>query len=163
MPALQSLLEDARALMEECGHLPNLVFVAPGNTVAWDNCCEGEQGGGQMWTRLVSIVPLPQTSQPCDISNLQVRAALGTVRCMAGIKDDGSFPTAAEMTSDALVTGQDQDIMLRAIRDWQGPQSPRTVNLKSLRVEQGVPLGPTGYCGGFEWTLAFQVALRAGC
>jgi hypothetical protein len=37
------------------------------------------------------------------------------------------------------------------------------INPKSLRVEQGLPLGPLGYCGGWEWTLVFRLLMCSGC
>jgi hypothetical protein len=152
-PALQSLLDDAEALMAACGRPVGVVHLAPGNTVSWDDC-EDCNGGGRMWARLVSVLPQPQSAQPCDITDLQVRMALGAVRCMHGLSEEGGFPTAAQMVEDTLKTTADADTMLRAIRQWEGT---RYVNLKSLMVEQGLPLGPQGYCGGFEWTLKFRV------
>jgi hypothetical protein len=162
-PAMQSLLDDADALLTECGRPTNLVSIVPGNNVAWDNCCGDDGVGGQLWVRTISILPQPQGAQPCDITYLQVRLGLGTIRCMAGLKDDGGLPTATELEADALNMTRDADTLLRAIRDWDGTTDPQTVVLKTLRVEQGVPLGPTGYCGGWEWTLAFGLLMRSGC
>ena len=157
--ALQGLLVAAEAALDGCGRPVGLSSVLPGNTVSWDNCCAASDGGGQLWVRVVSAVPQPQPSQPCDITDLQIRAAVGVVRCMHGVDEEG-FPTAAEMTEDALGMTQDAQLLLQGIRDWD---NPITVPSKPIRVEQGLPLGPQGYCGGWEWTLVFRLLLSRGC
>jgi len=157
-PALQSLLDAAEAGLNACERPVGLSSVVPGNTVSWDNCCAASEGGGQLWVRLVSLLPQPQGSQPCDVHALQARVGVGVVRCMHGVDEEG-FPTAAEMTEDTLGMTRDADILLDAIRDWSFPVAPP----KTLRIEQGLPLGPQGYCGGFEWTLVFQLMLQRGC
>jgi hypothetical protein len=153
-PALESLLAAADARMTACEAKANLVHLAPGNTAAWDDC-ENCVTGGQMWARLVSILPQPQSGQPCDITDLQVRCALGVIRCVHGLDDDG-FPTAEEMTEDTLKITRDADLLLRAIREWGGT---KYINMKSLMVEQGLPLGPEGFCAGFEWVLRFNIQM----
>lgn len=159
-PALESLLDKANAALVECEKPVNLVTLAPGNTVSWDNCCGENHIGGELWVRVVSIVPQPQPSQPCNITDLQVRAAVGVVRCMHGVTDEGESPTAEQMTGDTLAMTSDADTLLRAIREWE---TIPAVNRKSLKVEQGLPLGPQGYCGGWEWTLTFRIGLCDGC
>jgi hypothetical protein len=76
------------------------------------------------------------------------------------LDDEGAAPTAAEMTADTLGMTKDADILLRAIREWSGTSK---VVLKTLRVEQGLPLGPQGCCGGWEWTLVFRLLMCGGC
>lgn len=162
-PVLEDLLAKATSIMETCGQTPGHIAVEPGNTVAWDNCCDRN---GQMWTRVVSIIPQPVAAQPCDITILQVRIGLGAVRCVAGLKDDGSSPSVAEKVADARQITRDSDMMLRAIREWAPNDTisgPNTVNMKSLKVEQGTPLGPEGFCAGWEWTLVVQISMRSGC
>lgn len=158
-PAIQSLLTAAEAQLDDCERPVGLVSIVPGNTVSWDNCCDASDGGGQLWARVISALPQPQGSQACDITDLQVRVGVGVVRCMHGVDEEG-FPTAEEMTSDTLGMTRDADILLNAIRSWD---NPLTVVTKTIRVEQGVPLGPQGYCGGWEWTLVFRLLLSSGC
>jgi hypothetical protein len=159
-PALESLRDKVEAALDECGKPVNLVSLAPGGTVSWDDCCGDGAPGGQLWVRVVSIIPQPAASQPCDITDLQCRVAVGVVRCMHGLKEGGEAPTAGEMDGDTLAMTGDADTVLRAIRTWGGTQF---TNLKSLRVESGLPLGPQGYCGGWEWTLVFRLLMCAGC
>ena len=154
--AVEDLLSDAEDALIAKDRPVGLVVFAPGNNVVWDNCCAASDGGGQLWVRVVSVLPQPAGAQPCDITDLQVRVGLGVVRCMLGGDEEG-FPTAEEMLEDARGAGRDAEILLTAIRDWAGTQH---VNLKSLRVEQGLPLGPQGYCGGWEWTLVFRVLMQ---
>jgi hypothetical protein len=158
-PAMQSLLDAVNAKLIECERPVGLVTLAPGNTVSWDNCCAASEGGGELWVRLVSLLPQPQQSQTCDITHYQVRLGVGIVRCMHGVDEEG-FPTAAEMIEDTLGMTRDADIALMAIRGWENPV---TIPTKTIRVEQGLPLGPQGYCGGFEWTLVFSLLLAGGC
>lgn len=153
-PILIRLLADAQDRMKDNGIEPALVHLSPGNTVAWDNCCDG-----QLWVRVVSLLPMPQGSQPCDVHALQVRVGLGTLRCVTAIDDDGKFPTAQEMVADALALSLDGQILLQAIRCFDfGPH----VGPKTIVLEQGLPLGNDGQCGGWEWTLTFQM-LTAPC
>lgn len=157
-PLLRSLLDDSRAALAACGREVGLAHLAPGNSVAWDDCSDCAQGG-QLWVRVVSVLPYPQGAQPCDITDLQARVGVGLVRCVHGLSDDG-FPTAEQMTADTLAMTADADTLLGAIRAWRpGP----SVNRKSLRVEQGLPQGPEGLCGGWEWTLVFRYVPRGGC
>jgi hypothetical protein len=158
-PAAQSLLDSVHARLVACERPVGLVSLVPGNTVSWDNCCSASDGGGQLWARIVSALPNPQGGQPCDITDLQVRMGIGAVRCMHGVDEEG-FPTAEEMTADTLGMTKDADLMLQGIRTWQNPV---TVPTKTIRVEQGLPLGPAGYCGGWEWTVMFRLLLCAGC
>lgn len=158
-PAVQSLLAAAHQGLVECDRPVGLASVVPGNTVSWDNCCAASDGGGQLWGRIISALPQPQGSQACDITDLQVRVGIGVVRCMHGVDEDG-FPTAEEMTEDTLGMTHDADILLQAIRSWD---NPLPVVSKTIRIESGVPLGPQGYCGGWEWTLVFRLLLSSGC
>lgn len=156
---MQALLDCADEAMQGCDRPKGLVFLSPGNTVAWDNCCDGPEGG-QLWVRLVSMIPQPVASQVCDIHAVQVRLALGVLQCVHGLTDEG-FPAASDMTQDTLDITKDSMILLNAIRCCQ---FTRAVFMKTLKIEQGLPLGPQGMCGGFEWTLTFQMGLcDAGC
>lgn len=155
-PTLESLLSSVENLLADCDRPVGLVTLAPGADVAWDNCCDG---GGELWTRVISIAPQPATAQPCDITDLEVSVGVGVVRCMHGLNDEG-FPTAEQMTGDTLAMTADADVLLRAIRDWD---PGKYVHQKSLNVLNGTPLGPSGFCGGWEWTLSFRLMLCAGC
>lgn len=159
-PALGGLLLAVRAKLIECERDVNVAFLAPGNTVAWDNCCDGEEGGGQLWVRVVSDVPRPQPTQPCLITSVATRVGVGIVRCVHGLDNDGNPPTADEQSADTLQITEDADITFWGIQAWE--PFKRMVP-KSLVVEQGLPLGPEGYCAGWEWTLTFQRQLCSGC
>ena len=155
-PVLDDLLSAAEEMLNDCNRPAGLVTLAPGASVAWDNCCDG---GGELWARVVTSLPQPQGSQPCDITHLQVRVGLGVVRCMAGLNEEGA-PTAAQMTADTLGMTKDADLLLQAIRTWGLPDK---VVPKSISIEQGTPLGPSGFCGGWEWILTFRLMLCSGC
>lgn len=157
-PALQAFLDAAEAGLVDCGLPVGLVSLQPGNSAIWDNCCEGPEGG-QLWVRLISIVPQPVASQACDIDSNQIRIGVGVIRCQHGLTDEG-FPTADEMTNDVLATTADAVTLQNAIRCMTLPAG---VAPKTLRFEQGTPLGQTGNCGGFEWTISFKLGLCGGC
>jgi hypothetical protein len=158
-PALDSLLAHVEAALKECGRPVGLANLAPGNNVVWDNCCAASDGEGQMWVRVVSSVPQPAGAQPCDIDDTRVSLAVGAVRCMSGVDQEGT-PSAAEMRADTLGMTQDASILLNAIRDW--PMTPHVLP-KSLQLGSGLPLGPSGLCGGWEWNLSFRLRLCRGC
>src|SRR5262245_23066536 len=73
-----------------------LAVIPPGNTVAWDQCCDGE-----LWVRLVSLVGSPALSQPrrqpCQ-AIYQARIEVGVIRCAHVIDDSGAAPSAEEMS-----------------------------------------------------------------
>jgi hypothetical protein len=173
-PALQALLALAERMLADEDRAVNMSVLAPGNNVVWDDCCPGEDDpdevsgrrGGQLWVRVVSQVARPSDSQTCGVTTVQVRAAIGVVRCMHCLDSEGNPPDPEQMEGDTLKTTQDSDTMLFAIEDWRGEEwvvegwrqpGQRFVNWKSLRVETGTPLGPQGCCGGFEWAFTFDV------
>jgi hypothetical protein len=170
-PALRALLAKADDDLRRARRPVGLAVLAPGNNVVWDNCCGDGDGGGQVWARVISVVPLPQGSQACDISHVQVRAALGAVRCMHCLDDEGSPPDPEQMLGDTVAMTKDADSLLGSIRGWSGvdwavpgarPRGNSLMNWKSLKVETGLPLGPQGCCGGFEWTLTFDTNTVGG-
>lgn len=171
-PALQALLRKADADLTACERPVNLAVLAPGNNVVWDDCCGDNNDGGQVWVRVISVLPQPTTSQACDIDSLQVRAAVGVVRCMHCLDSEGNPPDTTQMEGDTLATTRDADTLMRSIQAWGGEhwevpgvrqKGENFVNWKSLKIEQGLPLGPQGCCGGFEWTLTFSLTMAAGC
>jgi hypothetical protein len=173
-PALQNLLALANTMLDGEGRGVNLVVLAPGNNVVWDDCCPDDgddevisgRRGGQLWVRIVSQVARPSDSQTCGVTTVQVRAAIGVVRCMHCLDSEGNPPDPEEMEGDTLKTTQDSDTLLFAIEDWSEQEwdiegwrqkGNKFVNWKTLNVETGTPLGPQGCCGGFEWTFTFEV------
>jgi len=159
-PMLADLRDAARTTIARCKGeeaLPGLVSLQPGNTVSWDNCCEG---GGTLWVRVVSADARPAGAQPCDITHLSVRAALGAVRCVHVVDEDGTFPTAEEMDGDTLATTGDADLLLRTLREWEPAGALAKFRVpKSLTIENGLPQGPQGGCAGWEWTFTFGLML----
>jgi hypothetical protein len=156
-PVLHDLLDQAKGSLQDANRLPGLVSLQPGNTVSWDNCCES---GGTLWVRVVSLTPRPAGAQPCGVQAMHCRAAVGVVRCMHGLTEEGT-PTAEQMTGDTDAMLADADALMWALCDWSSALAdPGPVARKTVSFEGGLPLGPTGFCGGFEWTLSFQYAPR---
>lgn len=161
-PALTDLLDKVDRRLEECDRQAALVTLSPGAEVAWDNCCPDENtegGGGELWVRVINITPQPVGSQPCDITDLKANIGVGVIRCMHSLNTEGS-PTKEQMTDDTLNMTKDADAILAAVRTWEGTKH---INMKSLSVERGTPLGPLGGCGGWEWTFTFRYQMCAGC
>lgn len=163
-PLMARLLECADDALTSCGDPTGLVHLAPGAEVAYDNCCEGE---GQLWVRAVNVfptggprVPFPQVDaqQQCGVSALGVRLGVGVIRCAHTLDDGAEPPTAEEMTSDALQTTSDMQILLGAIRCCFTEQ----VNGPAPKIEQWLPTGPRGGCVGGEWTLIVPLDV-CGC
>ena len=88
-------------------------LVMPGNSVVWDDCCQG-----QLWIRIVSIVGSSALSkpamQPCA-PVYRVRVGIGVIRCAHTVDDNGQIPTPAQMTADAFQTFQDRAAFMAAI------------------------------------------------
>ncbi len=154
---LLDLLLCAETALDDCGRPVDLVTIAPGQSVAWDNCCED---GGQLYVRVVEVFPTGgttaafpsiDTQQQCGVSMLAAQIAVGVIRCAHTIDDDGNPPSAAEMTADALGTTADMTILLDAIQCCFGPQQ------KHFKVSNWTPQGVRGGCVGGEWNLYVAV------
>lgn len=146
--AMQNLLN---AVDVEMRHDTTIQFLAPGAQVAWDNCCEEGGVGGQLWVRLVNIVPgWPQrdAAQKCAPRLYTATFGVGVIRCAHTLDDQGNPPTAAEMTGDATKINDDMEDMLSGIMSNLEYQ----YNLGAYE-----PLGPDGGCAGGEWTVSVRL------
>ena len=135
-------------------------FVAPGLEVAFDDCCDG-----QLWVRVVSIVPSPSPGASygsrsvqggaCGVLLWEVQLAVGTVRCAATVDDQGNAPPAQNLTLDAELMLQDRADLEEAIRCCMSEQATR------LQIIRWDPLGPQGGCVGGEWQFTTILELCA--
>ena len=150
-PVLQDILTAAEAALIACSRPVKLVTLSPGSSVAWDDCCDGE-----LWVRLITMTP--NIANVSDITDVTVTAGVGVVRCFNGMDNDARPPTAAEMTADTLGSLTDADALLGALYNF----TPKA-ETRNLTVTTGTPLGPQGYCGGFEWTFTFRQLICPGC
>lgn len=159
-PVLAGVLSATASRLNEAERLPGLVHIAPGLTVAWDNCCEGE---GQLWVRVVDVVPTAGANAPFpgyDTTQrgncpalLAVQIGLGVVRCVHTIRDDGTPPTGDEMSEDGEAMLLDMGILLDTIQcDVRALPGVLT-----LKIGRWTPQGPEGGCAGGEWTAFLAV------
>lgn len=155
-PTLETILQCAADALAECGRLPGLVHLAPGAVVSFDNCCEP---GGQLWVRLIEIYPSGRpfpaldSAQQCGITELAMRVGVGVIRCAHTLDADGTFPTAAELTSDALNMTADASILLDALLCCVPDQ------VQISKIDRWTPLGPDGGCVGGEWSFFVGVPI----
>lgn len=152
-PALLGVLAAAQAALEACNRPVGLAHLAPGSSVAWDNCCEGY---GQLWVRVLDMFPsgrpFPTTdlTQPCDgLTLLGVRVGVGVVRCAHTLSDDGNPPSAEQMTADTLGSTADATALLHAIEC----DIPQIRQVRASRLVNWLPQGPSGGCAGGEWEI----------
>jgi hypothetical protein len=127
-----------------------VVIVAPGSTVAWDDCCDG-----QLWSRVVNVTPFvgrPGASAPCGVLYWTVRVALGVIRCAHSLNGDGTAPPAALISQDGEQMLDDLAALQQVILCH-----PRTTS-----ILQWNPLGPQGGCHGGEWEYEIRVD-TCGC
>lgn len=170
-PLMQTILDAGRQALEDAGRPVTLASLAPGGTVAWDNCEDNGSSEGQLWVRIVTAFPtMGQSSrggrntpfpavdseQLCGIQHLAVQFGLGVVRCVATVNDDGVAPSAEQMTADALGMTEDAAALLKAIEC--GIPGPRGYK----NVLAWTPQGPQGGCAGGEWTF-YLPAPVCGC
>jgi hypothetical protein len=136
-----------------------LAHLAPGNNVAWDDCCNG-----QLWVRVISVVGASSMSnprlQPCALQ-FQVRLGVGVIRCAAVINDQGVPPSAQQMTNDTLMMLVDRTDVMQALICCV-PNIPG-LNSQTLRIEDWLPQGPQGGCVGGEITITFTIGGCADC
>ena len=147
--ALDSVLAEAVLRLAECSIPVGQVGVVPGTSPAWDACdCEG-----QMWARVVDVTPVvtKKADGAPSVDFLNVQAALGIIRCQAGLADDGTPPSSAEMDADADRMLKDAAALFDALI------------AQGAVITRGAPLGTQGNCGGFEWTFTFAKIPCEGC
>lgn len=159
-PIMSDLLECADKALQEHGRPARLVHLAPGQQVAWDNCCDGQ---GQLWVRVISAhpsvgpnAPFPavDAQQSCGVSALAAVLGVGVMRCAHTIDDRGDPPSASEMTADTLDTTRDMSILLRAVQCCFLPDRRPTP-----KVGQWTPQGVMGGCVGGEWQVTVPVGV----
>jgi hypothetical protein len=128
-------------------------FVAPGLEVAWDDCC-----AGQVWVRLLQLIPLPQfqkrkaSGENCAVDVWEITAAIGVVRCVHSVDDDGQPPTPEELTADGIQGAEDMQALMGAIQCCVQPSAFVRWN----------PVGPMGGCAGGEWQFVSRIG-GCGC
>lgn len=128
-------------------------FLAPGEQVAWDDCCDDGGVGGQLWVRCLNVFPtgpFPQqdNDQKCGVRFTTAVLAVGVVRCAHTLDDQGNSPTAEEMNGDTLGIMDDMEDLFTAItQDYHWKHT----------VGRWSPLGPDGGCAGGEWVIQVMV------
>lgn len=131
------------------------ILIAPGESMAWDDCCEG-----QVWARLTSLAPLPSNTpaqrpgaNPCAIPSFLGTFELGIVRCAATVNDRGQAPSPFQITEDGEQSINDMTTLLGILRCRD--------DLRSLIG--WIPQGPEGGCHGGYWQFTTLVHNCLGC
>lgn len=154
MPTVDRLTPIMQALLD-CvnGNLTypvNIKTIAPGASVAWDDCCNGE-----LWVRVMSLAAAGNPSmQPCS-SHYLVQVGVGVIRCAAVVNDQGVSPSGAQMSADAAQTFKDFADIMQAINCCFAPLT-ESLGVGTLRIGNWSPLGPQGGCVGGEVTMSFN-------
>lgn len=121
--------------------------------VPWDNRCPG-----WLFVRNGPAVPLGGDHR-CGIPLLVHSIFIGTLRCIEVLREDGSPPTTAVMTEEALEAVVDQEAiqkMLNCDFNW----TPYTQN----KIIVGwTPLDPSGQFMGGEWQVDVRLIPNCGC
>lgn len=151
LPVREAMSDLLNSVDVEMRHDTAVQFLAPGEQVAWDNCCEEDGAGGQLWVRCVAVYPgWPKidNDQKCGIRLATAVLGVGVLRCAHTLDDQGNPPTAAEMTGDATRIMEDMEDMLSGVMEnfeWHHS------------VGQYQTVGPDGGCAGGEWTVNVRV------
>jgi hypothetical protein len=128
-----------------------VIHIQPGAEVAWDESC----GGGQLWGRVVTIAPAtgtqPRSAAPCGVLYWNVVLAVGIVRCVAGLKNDGSPPSPRELSADGV----------QMTRDLQAIQQVILCHEKVSAIQNWLPSGPQGVYAGGEWIFTVRIGTCA--
>ncbi|MFJ8934027.1 hypothetical protein ACIRLA_46430 [Streptomyces sp. NPDC102364] len=122
------------------------------DVMAMDGCdctCDDDEATGRVTGRVLQIGPAPSnvidTTSTCHTAAVQVTLQVGVFRCVE-LSDDGSAPTCAQATAEALGFLRDEQAMRAAVsccpelRDIPG----------KWRLTPGLwqPHGPSGGCAG---------------
>lgn len=120
-----------------------VIHVAPGESVAWDDCC-----GGQLWGRLVSFEPSQATQgKRCFIPHFIARIEMGLIRCASTVDDAGNPPPVSAIEGEGLAGLADMLRMAEAI----------TCNPAFRSLGEFRPRGPQGGCVGGTWEFTILV------
>lgn len=111
--------------------------------VTWDGGCDG-----QLWVRIVSIVPtvLEPTAQLCGVNHWTATLGLGVIRKISSVSNNGAPPYPEDVTADALKQAEDTRILKNAIMTLD---TTRTFTAWNPLQQQG------GFAGG-EWTFTIR-------
>lgn len=123
---------------------PERVVFAPGGEVAWDGECEG-----QLWARIVSVEANYQSGR-CPSTYL-LTLAVGIIRCVAVLDDQGRAPEPHELITDADAAARDMADIARALQCHVPDEA------LSAAVTTWTPLGPQGGRAGGEWQYAVRL------
>lgn len=154
---LEELLDCAT---EQLSPAPGRRFVTTGLAPAWDECCDG-----QVWVRVESLDVVGtrpvkmgmKTGEPC-IRTWRATVGIGSLRCAAPLRDDGTMPTDSQITGDAAQVLLDQAALRRAVECCMTLSGSVT----SLLLTRWNALGPDGGCVGGEWIAALTFE-TSGC
>jgi hypothetical protein len=122
----------------------------PGTEVAWDYCGEcSSRKCGMGYVRIVSVYesdsfPTPNPDQSRCGSPLAVQLAVGALRCLPTMEQDGSLPDEAAMLEAGLAVIADMGAMREALR---------CCDVDELVIGAYTPLGARGGCVGGEWSV----------
>lgn len=151
---LLGLVEDR---LNEANRPVGVSYVAPGQEVVWDNCCEG---GGQLVIRLISVTPRAQPGQKlrgpnpnCMVTSVIARFGISIIRCISTVDDRGRSPRPTVINAEGRKAVDDAWLIMQTILC--------DVDNAKARVTLGeyIGLGPEGGCGGGEWSVDVDVLL----
>lgn len=125
------------AVVEAVDPAPASAIVAPGSQVAWDVCPEG-----MAYVRFVRLAAHNVVN--CGIDYMQGTLAVGVLRCISTMQEDGSPPPDSELTAAAQQIMEDAAYSRQAILETLDTDH-RAASLSWL------PQGPQGNVAGGEW------------
>jgi hypothetical protein len=158
-PVLYGMLDSVVAHFKASGRPGFCRAALVGGEAAWDDCCDCGTGDGQVYVRLVSMLPLDEEStwnldHNCGPAfNLTV--AVGVLRCVPGLDGEGNIPTAEAETAAAVGVHRDA-VSSRAAIDCLWAERDDTDDY-AYRWTGWTALGYEGYCGGGEHTFDVQI------
>lgn len=126
---------------------PGRTIVAPGASVAWDDCC-----AGQLWVRVISVAPLysgTTNSVKCP-TGYDLTLGVGIIRCVETVDDRGRAPSASRISADGNRGLRDMRELADVLQDYQHRDA------LSTRLGSWTPAGPDGGCAGGEWTMTLR-------
>lgn len=153
---LHTLLEQAVArLTTPVG----LVVLSPGQSVVWDDCCNG-----QLWARIVNIQPWmsgtqgPKPNVQCYQMGWTISAAIGVIRCVHTVTEDGALPTDAELYHDFNALAVDMEDLSKALLCDFAPLP----EVERFQLQTWSPALVQAGCAGGEWSFIMQLGY-CGC
>ena len=127
-------------------HKPGrVIYVVPGSTIVWDDCCDG-----QLTARLASLAPVMTSGGNmvnCGVQYWRATGELTLIRCALVIYNQGVAPVPSALNKEGKEALDDSDVLLATLGDFEWVTG----------ISSWGALGPNAGCRGITVNFTFNL------